>query len=178
MILREARVRGAFVVELEPARDERGFFARTFSAEEFAGRGLTAAVAECSVSFNPLRFTLRGLHYQRRPHEEAKLVRCPRGAIFDVVADLRPGSETYLAWDSAELTAENRRALYVPEGCAHGFLTLADDSEVHYQISQRYVPDAAAGVRWDDPLLGIDWPAEPAAISTRDASFPDLVSAR
>jgi dTDP-4-dehydrorhamnose 3,5-epimerase len=178
MILREARVRGAFVVELEPASDERGFFARTFSAEEFAGRGLTAAVAECSVSFNPVRFTLRGLHYQRRPYEEAKLVRCPRGAIFDVVADLRPGSETYLAWDSAELTAENRHALYVPEGCAHGFLTLADDSEVHYQISQSYVPDAAAGVRWDDPLLGIDWPAEPAAISARDASFPDLVSAR
>jgi dTDP-4-dehydrorhamnose 3,5-epimerase len=177
VILREAAVAGAYVVELEPSEDERGFFARTFSAAEFADRGLTTAVAECSISFNHARFTLRGLHYQRKPHEEAKLVRCARGAIFDVVADVRPDSPTYLAWDAAELSAENRRALYVPEGCAHGFLTLAEGAEVQYQISERYVPDAAAGVRWDDPLLGIEWPAEPAVVSTRDASFADLVSA-
>lgn len=174
MILQEARVSGAFVVELEPLEDERGFFARTFGAGEFAARGLTTAVAECSISFNPARFTLRGLHYQRHPYEEAKLVRCVRGAIFDVVADLRPGSETYLAWDAAELSADNRRALYIPEGCAHGFLTLAAESEIQYQISQSYVPEAAAGVRWNDPLLGIAWPAEPAVISPRDASYADF----
>jgi dTDP-4-dehydrorhamnose 3,5-epimerase len=167
---------GAFVLEPDTLEDERGFFARTFSVEEFAAHGLDGSVAECSLAYNRLRWTLRGLHYQRAPHEEAKVVRCTRGAVFDVVVDLRESSATRYTWDAVELTAENRLALYVPAGCAHGYLTLTDDTELHYQISEPYMPAAAAGVRWNDPALAIDWPNDPHVISPRDASFPDVGS--
>jgi dTDP-4-dehydrorhamnose 3,5-epimerase len=174
VILRETTVPGVHVVETEPVEDERGFFARVFAAADFEERGLVAAVAECSISFNRARLTLRGLHYQHAPHEEAKLVRCTRGAVYDVALDLRRDSPTYLRWEAVELSSENRLALYVPPGCAHGFLTLEDGCELLYQISQRYEPASAAGVRWDDPSVGIEWPASPAVISERDASFPLL----
>lgn len=168
---------GSHVVEPERIQDARGFFARTFSADEFAAHGLDARVEQCSTSFNARRGTLRGLHYQATPHAEAKLVRCTRGAIYDVAVDLRADSPTYLRWVAAELTADNGRALYVPEGCAHGFQTLADASEVLYQISSAYVPEAARGVRWDDPAFAIEWPPAPPGgrtMAERDAQYPDF----
>lgn len=174
MIFRETAVDGAYVVEPERVEDERGFFARTFSAGVFAERGLESAIAECSVAYNPLRGTLRGLHYQRAPHEEAKLIRCTSGSVHDVAVDLRAGSDTYLCWAAIELSAANRLAFYIPPGCAHGYLTLTNDAELVYQISQQHVPAAADGVRWDDPAIGIEWPAAPSVISPRDASYPDL----
>jgi len=174
MIFRETGVMGAYVIELERLEDERGFFARTFCRREFAARGLNPALVQCSVSYSPRKGTLRGLHYQAPPHEEAKLVRCTRGAIWDVAVDLRPDSPTYGKHAGVELTAENRKQLYVPEGCAHGFLTLTDDTEVAYQMSQFYEPTAARGVRWNDPALSIPWPGEVVVINERDASYPDL----
>lgn len=172
----ETEIAGVLVVELERHRDERGFFARTWDADEFHARGLTAELAQCSVSFNEHRGTLRGMHYQRFPHEEAKLVRCTTGAIFDVAVDLRARSESRRHWFGINLSAENRLALYVPEGCAHGFLTLTDGAEVSYCISARHAPDAAAGVRFDDPAFGIDWPAHVAVVNERDRSYPDFDS--
>jgi dTDP-4-dehydrorhamnose 3,5-epimerase len=172
MILRETAVAGAFVLEPEPIEDERGFFARVFDAAELAAHGLETAVAATSIAYNRAQWTLRGLHYQTAPHEETKLVRCTRGAVYDVAADLRPDSATYLAWHGVELSADNRLALHVPAGCAHGYLTLEDESELLYQISQPYVPAAATGVRWDDPALAIAWPAAPLVISARDAELP------
>jgi dTDP-4-dehydrorhamnose 3,5-epimerase len=174
MIFRETSVQGAYIVDSEHADDERGFFARAFSAAEFGEKGLETAVAECSIAYNRSRGTLRGLHYQRRPHEEAKLVRCTHGSIYDVAVDLRTGSPTHLRWAGVELSAENRLAFYVPPGCAHGYLTLTDDSELHYQISSPQVHEATAGVRWDDPVIGIEWPGTPVVISSRDASYPDF----
>jgi dTDP-4-dehydrorhamnose 3,5-epimerase len=174
---RETSVAGAFVVEPERIEDERGFFARTFSVEEFAARGLDTRVDQCSTSFNVREGTLRGMHYQLAPHAESKLVRCTRGAIYDVALDLRPDSSSYLRWFGLELTAENGHALFVPEGCAHGFQTLSDASEVAYQISTPFVPDAARGVRWDDPAFGIEWPAPPPrgrTMAPRDAEYPDF----
>jgi dTDP-4-dehydrorhamnose 3,5-epimerase len=164
-----------YVVEIEPAADERGFFARTWSSLELRERGLNPALAECSVSGNRRKGTLRGLHYQRAPHEEAKLVRCTQGAIFDVAVDLRPSSPSFRRWVGVELSAENRRALYVPEGCAHGFQTLMDDTEVLYQISVPYVPAATAGVRWDDPAFGVAWPLPPSVMTERDRGYADYV---
>ena len=172
MRFEELAVRGAYLIELEPIADERGFFARTWSAEEFISRGLNLALVECSVSYNELAGTLRGMHFQAAPHEEAKLVRCTRGSIFDVVLDLRPSSPTYRRFAALELSADNRKALYVPEGCAHGFQTLQDATEVLYQISQPHVPAAARGVRWDDPAFAITWPRPPIRLSRRDADFP------
>jgi dTDP-4-dehydrorhamnose 3,5-epimerase len=174
MRLRSTSVEGAFVIEPEPNEDERGLFARTFDAAVFSQHGLEANVAECSVAFNQARGTLRGLHYQRPPHEETKLVRCTRGAAFDVAVDLRGDSPSYLRWAGVELTAENRRAFYIPRGCAHGYVTLTDGCELEYQISTPHTPEAAAGVRWNDPALGIEWPVEPLVMSDRDASYPDL----
>jgi len=165
---------GAYLIEPERRADERGFFARTWSASEFAERGLESGLAQCSVSYNRVRGTLRGLHYQAPPFAEAKLVRCTRGALFDVAVDLRPDSPSFKQWVGHELTEDNRRALYVPRGFAHGFLTLADATEVEYQISTPYVPDAARGVRWDDPFLGIDWPAPVEVISARDRDYADV----
>lgn len=165
---------GVYVVEMERLTDERGFFARTFCRDEFAARGLDSRVAQCSASFNQRRGTLRGMHYQAAPFAEAKLVRCTMGAIYDVVIDLRPASETFKRWFAVELSAANRRALYIPEGFAHGFLTLADESEVFYQISEFYHPECSRGVRWDDAAFRIEWPFEPHVISERDRAFPDF----
>jgi dTDP-4-dehydrorhamnose 3,5-epimerase len=154
--------------------DERGHFARTFSADEFGERGLEAAVVQCSISFNLRAGTLRGMHFQREPHGECKLIRCTRGAIYDVLIDLRPSSETYCRWHSIELTPASGRMVYAPQGMAHGFQTLEDESEVHYQMSHPYVPSHAAGVRWDDPSFGIEWPPAERIINERDSSFPDF----
>lgn len=155
--------------------DERGLFARTWSAGQFRANGLNPALVEMSVSHNPKAGTLRGLHYQTAPHEEAKLVRCTRGAIFDVAVDLRPSSPTFKRYAALQLTEENRTALYVPEGCAHGFLTLVGGSELLYLISHAYVPTHATGVRWNDPAFGIEWPAVPSLMSERDRNYPDFV---
>jgi dTDP-4-dehydrorhamnose 3,5-epimerase len=174
MIFQSTDIGGVWVIEAERLGDERGFFARTWDADEFTERGLNARLVQCSISYNRVHGTLRGLHFQAAPYEEAKLVRCTSGAVFDVAVDLRPDSPTYGDWFGIELSAENRRALYVPEGCAHGFLTLDDDCEVHYQISQHYVPAAARGARWNDPAFGIRWPGEVIVINERDRSYPDV----
>ena len=175
MIFEETRLRGAFLVDLERRQDPRGFFARTWCANEFADHGLTTEVVQANVSFNPRQGTLRGMHFQRAPHAETKLVRCTRGAIHDVVIDLRPDSETYKEWLGVELTADNRRALFVPEGFAHGYQTLVPDSEVFYQVSEYYTPGAEGGVRWDDPAFGIEWPdPDNAFLSDKDRSWPDF----
>jgi dTDP-4-dehydrorhamnose 3,5-epimerase len=179
VIFTETSIAGAYVIEPEPAGDERGLFARTFDAEEFALRGLDGRVSQCNTSFNPGAATLRGLHYQAAPHGEAKLVRCTRGAIYDVAVDLRADSPSYLRWFAAELSAENRRAFFIPDGCAHGFQTLAPDSEVLYQMSTPYVPGSGRGVRWDDPAFAVQWPEPPPGgriMSERDASYPDLAT--
>ncbi len=168
---------GAWLIEPEPLADERGFFARTFCAEEFRAHGLDPAVAQCSVSYNRQRGTLRGMHYQASPHGEAKLVRCTRGAIFDVIVDLRPDSPSRRRWFAAELTEDNRRMLYAPEGFAHGFLTLAAGSEVLYQISAAYRPEFQRGFRWDDPAVAIAWPEAPSLVSARDRSLPGVEAA-
>jgi dTDP-4-dehydrorhamnose 3,5-epimerase len=165
---------GAFVIELEHLEDERGFFARSFCQDEFRAHGLSPSIAQCNISWNRQRGTLRGLHYQASPHEEARTVRCTRGAVWDVIVDLRQGSATRLRWHAVEVSAENRRALYVPEGFAHGFQTLADDSEVLYQMSEFYHPELARGLRWDDPRLAIKWPLPDPILSERDRSYPLL----
>jgi dTDP-4-dehydrorhamnose 3,5-epimerase len=170
----ETRLPGVWLIELEPIADDRGWFARTFSTEEFAAHGLDPAVVQCNASFNVQAATLRGMHYQAEPHGEAKLVRCTRGAIFDVIVDLREDSPAFCGWTGHELSASNRRMLYAPVGTAHGFVTLAGDTEVLYQMSHRYVPDAARGVRFDDPAFGIEWPVAPAVISERDRGYPDF----
>jgi dTDP-4-dehydrorhamnose 3,5-epimerase len=162
----------AWLIDIEPKADERGFFARTWCRSEFVSHGLDADIAQESLSYNQRAGTLRGMHFQRAPHEETKVVRCARGAIFDVIVDLRPRSPTYLGWYGCELTAENRRALYIPKGFAHGFQTLTDDAEVVYNISAFYNPEAAAGYRYDDPALGISWPLPVAIISERDLGWP------
>jgi dTDP-4-dehydrorhamnose 3,5-epimerase len=167
---------GVWVIELDLLGDERGWFARTFDAEEFRTRGLEPAVVQCNASFNARRDTLRGMHYQAEPHGESKLIRCVRGAIFDVAVDLRSGSPAFCAWHGVELSAENGRALYIPAGLAHGFQTLEHDSEVLYQMGHPYVPEAARGVRWDDPAFEIEWPRAHGSriVSERDASYPDF----
>jgi dTDP-4-dehydrorhamnose 3,5-epimerase len=174
VIFQPLRLKGAFVVEPEPVADERGFFARTWCRREFEAQGLNADLAQCSVSFNARRGTLRGLHYQAEPHAEAKLVRCTRGAIWDVLVDLRPDSPTFKAHAAVVLDETNRRMVYVPEGVAHGFLTLADATEVFYQISTFHHPASARGVRWDDPAFAIPWPEPVRVISERDRTFPDF----
>jgi dTDP-4-dehydrorhamnose 3,5-epimerase len=174
MTFTPASLAGAFVIEPEPIEDERGCFARAFCRDTFAAHGLEADVVQCSISFTRRRGALRGLHYQRAPHEEAKLVRCTAGAIYDVVVDLRPGSPTFRQHFAVELTAQSRRMLYVPAGCAHGYQTLADGAEVFYQMSERYAPDAADGVRWNDRAFGIRWPLEVTVISERDRAYPDF----
>lgn len=174
MIFTPTRLPGAYLIDLEKHVDERGFFARAWCQREFAAHGLTARVVQCNLSYNPRKGTLRGMHYQVAPHAEAKLVRCIRGAIYDVIIDLRPDSPTYMQWLGVELTADNRRLLFVPEGFAHGFQTLADDTEVFYQVSAFYHPEAERGVRWNDPLFGIVWPeVEQRLISPKDQSWPD-----
>lgn len=176
MIIRECALKGVRLIELEPARDQRGFFARTFCVREFSAAGLETQFVQHSISCTRRPGSIRGMHFQRPPHEEVKLVRCIRGAIHDVLIDLRPGSPTYLRWEAYELTAENRRQLYVPAGVAHGFQTLAPDSEVHYLISAYYAPEAAAGVRYDDPAFAVPWPLPVADVSDKDRNWPDFVS--
>jgi dTDP-4-dehydrorhamnose 3,5-epimerase len=173
MFFIETQVAGAFVVEPERIGDTRGFFARTWCRREFEEQGLNPALVQCSISFNRRKGTLRGMHYQAPPHEETKLVRCTAGAIYDVAIDLRAASPTFGAHTAVVLGAGNRRGLYVPEGCAHGFLTLEDDTEVAYQMSEFYAPESSRGVRWDDPAFGIDWPGEVHEIAERDRTYPD-----
>lgn len=172
MIFNETPLASSFLISPERRGDERGYFARTFCVEEFAAEGLPTAVQQCNVSFNRLKGTVRGMHFQRPPKAESKLVRCTRGAIFDVMVDLRPTSPTYCRWYGAELTAENGSALFVPEGFAHGFQTLEDESEVFYQMFAPYSPEHADGVRWDDPSFGIIWPLPVASIAERDRCYP------
>jgi dTDP-4-dehydrorhamnose 3,5-epimerase len=165
---------GAWVIEPDRIGDERGWFARTFDSREFRTRELNPEVVQCNASFNFRRGTLRGMHYQAEPHGESKLVRCVRGAIFDVAVDLRADSQTHRGWHGVELSAENGRAFYIPAGLAHGFQTLTDDCEVLYQMGHPHVPEAARGVRFDDPAFGIDWPEldGPRTISEKDAAYP------
>jgi dTDP-4-dehydrorhamnose 3,5-epimerase len=175
MRFRETTIPGVLVIELERLKDGRGFLARTFCEQEFSAHGLVDRFVQCSVSYNEDKGTLRGMHFQAAPHAEAKLVRCTAGAIFDVAVDLRAGSPQLARWFGVELTAENRRMLYIPQGCAHGFQTLAAGSEVLYQISEFHDPNAARGVRWDDPAFAISWPQEPhRLLCERDASYPDF----
>jgi dTDP-4-dehydrorhamnose 3,5-epimerase len=168
------KLKGAWIVESQPHKDERGFFARTFCAEEFGARGLTDRFVQCSTSWNARKGTLRGLHYQLPPSSEVKLVRCTAGALLDVIVDLRPDSPTYLQSTAVELNAINRMALYIPEMFAHGFQTLEDGTEVYYQMSEFYTPRLGRGLRYDDPKLGISWPLSVASISTQDLSWPLL----
>jgi len=175
MLYRELSISGAWVVEVDPLTDVRGFFARTFCSGEFAARGLPHSFVQSSISYNAKRATLRGLHFQREPSKEIKLVRCTAGAIYDVVLDLRPASQTFRQWVAVELSAANRTALVVPHGCAHGFITLTDESEVLYMMSEPQAAALASGVRWDDPAFGIKWPLVPQVISDRDATYPDFI---
>lgn len=175
MIFAETALPGAFVIDLEPHRDERGFFARGWCEREFEEHGLDPRVAQCNLSYNDLKGTLRGMHYQVAPHEEVKLVRCIRGSIYDVIIDLRPESPAYMNWVGVELSAENRRSLYVPEGFAHGYVTLEDETETFYQVSEFYTPGAEAGVRWNDPAFAIEWPdVDVRVISEKDRAWPDF----
>ena len=177
MIFTPTKLDGAFVVELERREDERGFFARSWCADEFAEHGLDTSIAQCNISFNKARGTLRGLHFQRPPHAEVKLIRCTRGAVFDVVVDLRPASPTYCQWVGIDLTEENGRMIYVPEGFAHGYQTLVDSSETFYQVSAAYAPNAEGGVRWDDPAFAIAWPeVENRIMNERDRGWPDFAA--
>ncbi len=179
MIFQELPLGGAYVLNIEPHRDERGFFARSFCVEELSAHGLETGIVQTSISYNAKKGTLRGMHFQAEPYGEVKLIRCTRGAIFDVIVDIRPDSPSYGRWTALELSENNRRQLYVPRGFAHGFQSLADDTEVFYQINREYRPEAAGGFRWDDPAVRIEWPETPSRIiSTRDANLPMLAELR
>jgi dTDP-4-dehydrorhamnose 3,5-epimerase len=167
-----SRIPGAWVIDIEPINDQRGFFAMTWLPEEFRKHGLDPALAQCNLAFNHTRGTLRGMHFQAAPHAQAKLVRATRGALLDVIVDLRDGSPTFRQWEAVELTADNRRMLYMPTGIAHGYLTLTDDTEAYYHASSQWVPAAESGVRWNDPAFGIEWPFTPSVISPKDAAWP------
>jgi dTDP-4-dehydrorhamnose 3,5-epimerase len=171
MIFTETKLYGAFVIAPEPKEDERGFFLRTWSQQEFREHGLNPRIVECSSCFNRKRGTVRGMHFQIEPYQEAKLVRCTAGAIYDVIVDLRPGSPTFRHWVGVEMTARNRWMIYIPEGFAQGFQSLEDDTEVFYQISETYHPEAARGLRWDDPAFAIQWPLPVTVTSIRDRQF-------
>lgn len=170
----ETKLPGVFEIHIEPQMDARGFFARSWCQREFELKGLNSRLAQCSVSFNGRKGTLRGIHYQAEPYPETKLVRCTSGAIYDVVIDLRHDSPTFKSWVGTVLNAADRNMLYVPEGCGHGFLTLEDETEVFYQISEFYHPELARGVRWNDPAFQIDWPGGVEILSERDGSYPDF----
>lgn len=172
MIFSETILKGAYVVDIDRKNDERGYFGRSFCQHEFSSHGLKTNIAQCNVSFNRIKGTLRGMHFQLAPKAEAKLVRCTRGAIYDVIIDLRPESATFCAWTSVEITEDNSRMLYIPEGFAHGFQTLADNTEVFYHMFEFYSPELARGVRWDDPAFGISWPIPDPIISDKDRAYP------
>ena len=174
MIFTETTLKGAFVIELEKHEDERGFFARTFCRTEFETQGLNPNFVQCNISYNKKKDTLRGMHYQVAPYQEAKLVSCTRGALYDVIIDLRPDSPTYCRWLAVELSAENYQMLYIPECFAHGFQTLEDNTLVLYQMSEFYHPECARGNRWDDPAFGIKWPLSNRVVSKKDLSYPDF----
>jgi dTDP-4-dehydrorhamnose 3,5-epimerase len=175
VIFVETELPGAFVVELERREDERGFFARAWCRREFEQHGLAGRLLQCNISFNERAGTLRGMHYQVAPNAEAKFIRCTRGEVYDVIVDLRPSSPTFKRWFGVELTAANGRALYVPEGFAHGYQTVVDETETFYQVSELYTPSAERGVRWDDPAFRIEWPeVEQRVISEKDRSWPDF----
>lgn len=174
MIFTETKLKGAFVLEPERREDNRGFFARTFCRREFESHGLNPLVVQCNIAYNKKKGTLRGMHFQNPPFQEAKLVRCSKGTILDIILDLRPTSPTFKHWVSAELSEENHRSLYVPEGFAHGYQTLTEVTEIIYQVSQFYAPESASGVRHDDPVFGIKWPLEVSAISDLDKKWPDF----
>jgi dTDP-4-dehydrorhamnose 3,5-epimerase len=173
MIFCETILPGVFEIQVEPKADERGVFARTWCQREFEAHGLNSRLVQCSASFNTHNGTLRGMHYQVEPFAETKVVRCTQGAIYDVVLDLRTGSATFKQWIAAVLSAENRKSLYIPVGCAHGFLTLQDASEIYYQMSEFYDASSARGVRWDDSAFKIAWPEKVQVISDRDRTYPD-----
>ncbi len=176
MTFTELPLRGAYAVEMQRLTDERGFFARSYCVEEFAAHGLLPDVRQCSVSYNALTGTLRGMHYQSAPHEEHKLVRCTAGAVFDVIVDIRASSPTYARWYGTELTARNHRSLFIPPGFAHGFVSLTDHTEVYYMISVPHAAQFARGLRWNDPALAIEWPLTPVVVSARDAAYPLLAA--
>jgi dTDP-4-dehydrorhamnose 3,5-epimerase len=174
MIFTPTELGGAYLVDLEPREDERGFFARAWARGEFAEHGLSTEVVQANIAFNRRKGTLRGMHFQHDPHAEVKVVRCTRGALYDAIVDLRPSSPTHTRWIGVELTADNRRMLYIPEGFAHGYQTLVDDTEAYYQVSAAYAPEAEGGVRWDDPAFGIKWPdPSPPVMSDKDRTWPD-----
>ena len=175
MIFSSTTLDGAFIIDLDRRSDDRGYFARTWCKREFEERGLETSLVQCSVSHNLRQDTLRGMHWQASPHGEVKLVRCSRGAIWDVILDLRPESPTYMGHLGLELTAESGRALYIPEGVAHGFVTLAENSEVFYQMSAYYEPAFARGVRWNDPAFALEWPVSTPILHPRDATYPDYL---
>lgn len=172
MLLTETKLKGAYIIDVKRIEDERGFFGRSFCRKEFEEHGLNVNVVQSNVSYNKQKGTLRGLHMQMAPYAETKLVRCTRGAVYDVIVDLRADSETFKQWIAVELSADNYRMLYVPEGFAHGFLTLQDDTDVTYQVTQYYTPQAEHGYRWNDPTFDIKWPMEPLVISIKDQSHP------
>jgi dTDP-4-dehydrorhamnose 3,5-epimerase len=172
MTFTETALAGAFIIDIVALKDDRGFFARTWAADELKTRGLDPTVVQCNVAWNPAKGTLRGMHFQRAPYDEVKIIRCTRGSLFDVIVDLRPESPTFRKWTSVELNANSRRMLYVPKGFAHGYLTLTDDVEAHYHVSAPYTPACADGVAWNDPAFGIEWPFAPTVMSERDRTWP------
>jgi dTDP-4-dehydrorhamnose 3,5-epimerase len=174
MIFTPTKIQGVFILEPERIEDERGFFARTWCQTEFAEHGIKALPVQCNISFNKRKGTLRGMHYQRVPHEETKVVRCTMGSLYDVAVDMRPDSPTFKQWAGETLSAANRRMMIIPPGCAHGFLTLEDETEASYQMSASYAPKHAAGVRWNDPAFGIRWPGDAVVIVDRDRNYPDF----
>jgi dTDP-4-dehydrorhamnose 3,5-epimerase len=171
MTFQESRIPGAWIIDITPITDHRGFFAMTFLPDKLREKGMNPALAQCNLAFNHRRGTLRGMHFQSAPHAQAKIIRATRGALLDVIVDLREDSPAYRQWDQVELTADNHRMLYMPEGIAHGYLTLADDTEAYYHASSPWVPQSESGIRWNDPAIGIEWPFEPVIISERDASW-------
>jgi len=174
MIFTKTKLNGAFIVELEKGKDKRGFFARAWDYKQFLEHGLNSNLVQCNISFTEKKGTLRGMHYQTKPYQETKLIRCTKGKIFDVIIDLRVKSETFKEWLGIELTADNYKMLYVPEDFAHGFMTLEDDTEIFYQISQYYNPELEQGVRWDDQAFQIRWPLHPILISEKDLGYPSF----
>lgn len=177
MIFRETHLESVLLIDVDPIEDERGFFARSWCAREFGERGLRTSFVQENIGFNDRRGTLRGLHFQDPPHEEAKLVRCTSGAVWDVAVDLRRTSKTYCEWLGVELSADNRSMLYIPEGCGHGYISLSDNAEIRYLTSQFYAPEAAGGARYDDPAFAIEWPVEVVLVSERDRTWPLLEAA-
>ena len=174
MIFRETRLKGAFIIELKSHHDSRGFFARTYCRREFEEHGISGDMVQANMATNSKKGTLRGLHYQLKPHQESKLVRCIKGALYDVIVDLRPNSSTYKEWIGVELTEHNQRSLLVPKDFAHGYITLTEDTTAFYMVSQYYSPRSEAGIRWNDPTFGIDWTMDPQCISEKDSSWPDF----